>query len=36
MHLHESTLFSVYPGVHNYNYGLLQDSETPFEMKTVK
>lgn len=36
MHLHEYTLILVDTGVHNYNYVLLQDSETPFEMKTVK
>lgn len=32
MHFHEPRFILVDPDVHNYNYVLLQDSETPFEM----
>lgn len=36
MHFHKHSFILVDRVVHNYNYGLLQDSETPFGMKTLK
>lgn len=36
MHFHESSLILVDSDVHNYNYVLLQDSETSLKIKNIK